>query len=176
MVVAAIARTGIRPQRLKLELTESLLADRMEITIAKMGTLKALGVTLALDDFGMGYSSLAYLKRLPLDQLKIDKGFVAEVCSNPNDAAICHAIIALAQSLSLEVVAEGIETRAQRDFLAAQGCGYYQGFLFCPPLPIAELEAFMVGAPPPAGDSRRVEGAAAARAWLDRFRQAAAQD
>jgi len=143
MVMAAIKQTGIRPHNLKLELTESLLADRMEIAIAKMGTLKALGVTLALDDFGMGYSSLSYLKRLPLDQLKIDKSFIADVFSDPNDAAICSAIISLAQSLGLDVIAEGVETEAQRSFLAEQGCGYYQGFLFCPPLPIAEFEAFM---------------------------------
>lgn len=143
MVMAAIKQTGIRPHNLKLELTESLLADRMEIAIAKMGTLKALGVTLALDDFGMGYSSLSYLKRLPLDQLKIDKSFIADVFSDPNDAAICSAIISLAQSLGLDVIAEGVETEAQRSFLAEQGCGYYQGYLFCPPLPIAEFEAFM---------------------------------
>jgi EAL domain-containing protein (putative c-di-GMP-specific phosphodiesterase class I) len=109
MVMATIARTGIPPHRLKLELTESLLADRMEITIAKMGTLKALGVTLALDDFGMGYSSLSLLKRLPLDQLKIDRSFVADLLTDPNDAAISRAIITLAQSFSLGVVAEGVE-------------------------------------------------------------------
>ena len=143
MVMAAIARTGIRPSKLKLELTESLLADRMEITIAKMGTLKALGVTLSLDDFGMGYSSLSYLKRLPLDQLKIDKSFVADVFSDPNDAAICRAIISLAQSLGLAVLAEGVETEAQRDFLARHGCEFYQGYLFCKPLPIEALEGFM---------------------------------
>ncbi|MDP3796177.1 MAG: EAL domain-containing protein [Polaromonas sp.] len=146
MVMAAIKHSGIQPHNLKLELTESLLADRMEIAIAKMGTLKALGVTLALDDFGMGYSSLSYLKRLPLDQLKIDKSFIADVFSDPNDAAICSAIISLAQSLGLDVIAEGVETEAQRSFLAGLGCGYYQGFLFCPPLPIAEFETFMRGA------------------------------
>jgi len=143
MVMAAIARTGIGPQRLKLELTESLLADRMEITIQKMGKLKALGVTLALDDFGVGYSSLSVLKRLPLDQLKIDKGFVADVLTDPNDAAISRAIIALAQSLSLQVVAEGVETMEQRDFLAYQGCDQFQGYLFSRPLPLAELEALL---------------------------------
>lgn len=143
MVMAAIARTGIRPHKLKLELTESLLADRMEITIAKMGMLKALGVTLSLDDFGVGYSSLSCLKRLPLDQLKIDKGFVADVLTDPNDAAISRAIIALAQSLSLQVVAEGVETHEQRDFLAYQGCDQFQGYLFAPPLPIETLDTFL---------------------------------
>lgn len=142
-VIASMARTGIRPQKLKLELTESLLADRMDISIAKMGALKALGVTLALDDFGMGYSSLSYLHRLPLAQLKIDKSFVEDICSNPNAAAISHAIIFMAQSLGLDVMAEGVETEAQWRFLAGQGCGYFQGYLCCPPLPLDELESFM---------------------------------
>lgn len=143
MVMAAIKRTGIRPHKLKLELTESLLADRMEITIDKMGMLKGLGVTLSLDDFGVGYSSLSVLKRLPLDQLKIDKGFVADVLTDPNDAAISRAIIALAQSLSLQVVAEGVETQEQRDFLAYQGCDQFQGHLFAKPLPIEALDALL---------------------------------
>lgn len=142
-VVAAIQRSGCRADRLKIELTESLLADSMDSTIAKMNTLKALGVALALDDFGMGYSSLSYLHRLPLTQLKIDKSFVADVCSNPNAAAISHAIIVMAQSLGLAVMAEGVETEAQWCFLADQGCGYFQGYLMCPPLPLAELESFM---------------------------------
>ena len=143
MVMEAIQLTRIRPHKLKLELTESLLADRMEITMEKMGLLKALGVTLSLDDFGVGYSSLSLLKRLPLDQLKIDKGFVADVLTDPSDAAISRAIIALAQSLGLQVVAEGVETIEQRDFLAAQGCGFFQGFLFAPPLSIADLDALL---------------------------------
>jgi EAL domain-containing protein (putative c-di-GMP-specific phosphodiesterase class I) len=145
MVMATIHRTGISPHRLKLELTESLLADRMEISLAKLGTLKALGVTLSLDDFGMGYSSLSLLKRMPLDQLKIDRSFVADVLTDPSDAAVSRAIIALAQSLGLDVVAEGVETEAQRAFLAEQGCGYFQGHLFCEPLPVDELEVFMRG-------------------------------
>ena len=143
-VMAEIRRTGVKPERLKLELTESLLADGMDITLARMGTLKALGVTLALDDFGTGYSSLSALKRLPLDQLKIDKNFVAEVLSDPADAAISRTIITLARSLKLEVVAEGVETRAQQEFLIAEGCDQFQGFLFSPPLPIAELEAYLM--------------------------------
>jgi EAL domain-containing protein (putative c-di-GMP-specific phosphodiesterase class I) len=147
MVVAAIQRSGIQPRRLKLELTESLLADRMEITIQKMGMLKDLGVTLSLDDFGVGYSSLSCLKRLPLDQLKIDKGFVADVLTDPNDAAISRAIIALAQSLGLQVVAEGVETLEQRDFLVDQGCDQFQGFLFAPALSVEGLEAFFRNPP-----------------------------
>jgi diguanylate cyclase (GGDEF)-like protein/PAS domain S-box-containing protein len=142
-VVAAIQSSGCRADCLKIELTESLLADSMDSAIAKMNTLKSLGVTLALDDFGMGYSSLSYLHRLPLTQLKIDKSFVADVCSNPNTAAISHAIIVMAQSLGLAVMAEGVETEAQWHFLADQGCGYFQGFLLCPPLPLDELESFL---------------------------------
>ena len=142
-VMQAIANSGIEPQKLKLELTESLLADGIEVTVAKMGSLKEMGVTLALDDFGMGYSSLSYLKRLPLDQLKIDREFVKDVLTDANDAAIARTIIGLAQSLGLGVIAEGVETEEQRAFLAAQGCPSYQGYLFCKPLAINELEAFM---------------------------------
>ncbi|MES2972735.1 MAG: EAL domain-containing protein [Pseudomonadota bacterium] len=145
LVVAAIEQTGISPHRLKLELTETLLADGMEVTIAKMGILKDMGVTLALDDFGMGYSALSSLKRIPLDQLKIDKTFVRDILRDPNDAAIARAIIAMAQSLGLGVMAEGVESEAQREFLARQGCHSYQGYLFCKPLPINELEVFMAG-------------------------------
>jgi diguanylate cyclase (GGDEF)-like protein len=142
-VIAAIQSSGCLAGRLKIELTESLLANNMDSAIAKMSALKALGVTLALDDFGMGYSSLSYLHRLPLAQLKIDKSFVAEVCNNPNAAAISHAIIVMARSLGLTVMAEGVETEAQWRFLADQGCGYFQGFLMCPALPLNELESFM---------------------------------
>jgi diguanylate cyclase (GGDEF)-like protein/PAS domain S-box-containing protein len=142
-VMTAIANSGIAPHKLKLELTESLLADGIEVTVAKMGSLKEMGVTLSLDDFGMGYSSLSYLKRLPLDQLKIDREFVKDILTDANDAAIARTIIGLAQSLGLGVIAEGVETQAQRAFLAHQGCYEYQGYLFCKPLPIDELEAFM---------------------------------
>ena len=144
-VMTAIANSGIAPHKLKLELTESLLADGIDVTVAKMGSLKDMGVTLSLDDFGMGYSSLSYLKRLPLDQLKIDREFVKDILTDANDAAIARTIIGLAQSLGLGVVAEGVETQAQRAFLAQQGCYEYQGYLFCKPLPIDELEAFMDG-------------------------------
>ena len=142
-VIAEIRRTGIKPERLKLELTETLLADGMDVTLARMGTLKALGVTLALDNFGMGYSSLSALKRLPLDQLKIDKGFVSEVLTDPTDAAIARTIITLAHSLKLEVMAEGVENQAQQDFLIAEGCDHFQGYMFAKPLPIEQLEAYL---------------------------------
>ena len=142
-VMRVIKRTGIPPQRLKLELTESLLASDIEVTIAKMGMLKDAGVTLSIDDFGMGYSALSYLKNMPLDQLKIDRTFVKDVLTDPNDAAIARTIVGLAQSLGLAVMAEGVETQAQRDFLARHGCECYQGFLFCKPLPIEALEPFI---------------------------------
>ena len=145
MVMRAISDSGISAHRLKLELTESLLATGMEVTIAKMSLLKQAGVTLSIDDFGMGYSALSYLKYLPLDQLKIDRTFVKDILTDPNDAAIARTIIGLAQSLGLGVMAEGVETEAQRDLLARFGCECYQGYLFCRALPIDELETFMQG-------------------------------
>lgn len=142
-VVALIRRSGIRASRLKLELTESLLAVDIDVTIAKMGMLKDLGVTLSIDDFDTGYSALSSLKKLPLDQLKICRTFVKDVLTNPNDAAIARTIIGLAQSLGLELMAEGVETQAQRDFLMRHGCNNYQGYLFCEALPIGELDVFI---------------------------------
>ena len=139
-VLKALSMAGARPERLKLELTESLLLDNLDDTIEKMAVLQSRGVTFALDDFGTGYSSLAYLKRLPLDQLKIDQSFVRNVLSEPNDAAIVPSIIGLAQSLGLTVIAEGVETEAQRHFLAEHGCAHHQGYLFGRPMPVGELE------------------------------------
>lgn len=142
-VQALIERSGVNPQRLKLELTESQLLNDIEECIAKMNRLRALGLGFSLDDFGTGYSSLAYLKRLPLEQLKIDRSFVRDVLTNPNDAAIARTVVALAHSLGLAVIAEGVETEAQRTFLAAEGCLAYQGFLYSRPLPIEELDPFI---------------------------------
>jgi diguanylate cyclase (GGDEF)-like protein len=144
-VMALVQKTGITPARLKLELTESLLLDNAEEIIAKMLALKAQGVSFSLDDFGTGYSSLSYLKRLPLDQLKIDRSFVRDVLIDPNDAAIARTIVALGQSLGLSVIAEGVETEAQRDFLAANGCLAYQGYLFGRPLPVDDFQALVHG-------------------------------
>ncbi|MFZ1548845.1 MAG: EAL domain-containing protein [Candidatus Nitrotoga sp.] len=141
-VMTAINQTGANPKLLKLELTESLLVDNVGEVIEKMFVLKASGVGFSLDDFGTGYSSLTYLKRLPLDQLKIDKSFVRDVLSDPNDAAIARTIVALAQSLGLGVIAEGVETEQQRDFLTSVGCHTYQGYFFSRPLPVEEFEAF----------------------------------
>ncbi|MFA6314514.1 MAG: EAL domain-containing protein [Sterolibacterium sp.] len=137
-VLAVLHETGADPQKLKLEVTESLLLHDMKDIIAKMAALKAVGVTFALDDFGIGYSSLSYLKRLPLAQLKIDQSFVRDVLTDSNDAAIVRTIIALGQSLGLAVIAEGVETEGQREFLSRQGCHAYQGNLFGSPGP-AEL-------------------------------------
>jgi len=141
-VLAVLGSTGANPQRLKLELTESLLVSNVENTIAKMTALKAQGVGFSLDDFGTGYSSLSYLKRLPLDQLKIDQSFVRDILIDPNDAAIAKMVVALAESLGLTVIAEGVEIEAQRNFLARQGCHAYQGYLFSRPLPLDEFEEF----------------------------------
>jgi len=142
-VLATLQRTGASPLRLKLELTEGMLVSNVEDVIAKMVRLKSAGVGFSLDDFGMGYSSLSYLKRLPLDQLKIDQSFVRDVLIDPNDAAISRMVIVLAESLGLVVVAEGVETAEQRDFLAGQVCRVYQGYLFSRPLPAAGLEQYI---------------------------------
>ncbi len=129
-VLRIIEQTGANPQRLKLEITESLLLDDIGDAIDKMSALKSHGVGFALDDFGTGYSSLSYLKRLPLDQLKIDQSFVRDVLTDPNDAAIARTIVALAKTLGLGVIAEGVETAEQRSFLAEHGCRAFQGYLF----------------------------------------------
>jgi len=144
-VLRTLARTGANPYRLKLELTESLLVTNVEDVIAKMTALKAKGVGFALDDFGTGYSSLSYLKRLPLDQLKIDRSFVRDILTDTNDASIAKMVVALAESLDLAVIAEGVEIEAQKNFLARHGCLAYQGYLFSRPLPIGEFERFARG-------------------------------
>jgi diguanylate cyclase (GGDEF)-like protein/PAS domain S-box-containing protein len=142
-VLDILKRSGANPQRLKLELTESLLLSDVDDVIAKMTALKIHGVGFSLDDFGTGYSSLSYLKRLPLDQLKIDRSFVGDLLIDTNDAAIVHSIIALGQSLGLQVLAEGVESEGQRDFLERHRCRAYQGYLFCRPLPIDQLETWL---------------------------------
>ena len=155
LVQRALARSGAPSQRLKLELTESLLMEDVEGVIAKMRALQACGVGFALDDFGIGYSSLNYLRRLPLDQLKIDQSFVRNVLTEKQDAAIVRTIVALAQSLNLQVMAEGVETEAQREFLLSQGCAAHQGYLFSQPLPLAEFERLGVRAPQARAPSAR---------------------
>lgn len=145
LVLNILKKTGANPRRLKLELTESLLIADVEDTIEKMFALKAKGICFSLDDFGTGYSSLSYLKRLPLDQLKIDQSFVRDILTDPNDAAIARTIVALGQSLGLGVIAEGVETEAQRNFLAVSGCHAYQGYFFSQPLPVEGFEKIAQG-------------------------------
>ncbi len=135
-----LERTGANPRRLKLELTEGLLLEHTEAVIATIGALKRVGVGFSLDDFGTGYSSLSYLKRLPLDQLKIDQSFVRDLLTDANDIAIVRTIVALGQSLGMEVIAEGVETEQQRACLALAGCFTYQGYLYGRPLPLQAFE------------------------------------
>jgi EAL domain-containing protein (putative c-di-GMP-specific phosphodiesterase class I) len=138
-----LIKSGANPHRLKLEITESFMVEKVGGTIAKMTALKALGIGFSMDDFGTGYSSLSQLKRLPLDQLKIDQSFVRDVQASLTDTAIVRAIIALAKSLNLSIIAEGVETEAQREFLEELGCYAYQGYLFGPAFPIAVFEEFV---------------------------------
>ncbi|XXG30196.1 MAG: PAS domain S-box protein [Ferrovum myxofaciens] len=139
-VQRVLLESGAKPSHLKLELTESIVLEHVEDTIAKMRELKLLGVSFSMDDFGTGYSSLSYLKRLPLDQIKIDQSFVRDIASDPNDAAIVQTIIAMTEALGLNVIAEGVETEAQLKFLELRGCHAYQGYLFGKPVPIEEFE------------------------------------
>jgi diguanylate cyclase (GGDEF)-like protein/PAS domain S-box-containing protein len=139
-------RTYELPNRLlKLEITEGIVIQNLDDTIAKMLQLKQLGISFAMDDFGTGYSSLTYLKRLPVDALKIDQSFVRDATSDPNDAEIVRAIVAMAASLNLAIIAEGVETQEQLDFLAQLDCHFYQGFLFSEPLSAAGFEALLHG-------------------------------
>ncbi len=135
-----LRESGASPQRLKLELTESLVLVNLEDTLAKMQAIRALGVRFAIDDFGTGQSSLAYLTRLTLDQLKIDQAFVASMLTSHTDAVIVQTVIGMAHSLGLDVIAEGVETAAQVDFLQSSGCHAYQGYLFGKPMPIGQFE------------------------------------
>src|SRR5450830_222855 len=140
-VQAAVQRHGINPMLLKLELTESMLLDNVDDTIATMGALKEVGIRFSLDDFGTGYSSLQYLKRLPLYQLKIDQSFVRDIAVDSSDQAIVRTIIAMAHTLNLNVIAEGVETEDQQSLLLNNGCLHYQGYLFGKPVPITQFDA-----------------------------------
>jgi EAL domain-containing protein (putative c-di-GMP-specific phosphodiesterase class I) len=140
-VQRVLQESAANPLRLKLELTESTVLENVEDTIAKMHKLKLMGVSFSMDDFGMGYSSLQYLKRLPLDQIKIDRSFMRDVASDPNDAAIVQTIIAMSGALGLNVIAEGVETEAQREFLDLRGCHAFQGYLYSRPVPLKDFEA-----------------------------------
>lgn len=135
----ALRKTGANPHLLKLELTESMLLNDIDSVIIKMFQIKATGVSFSLDDFGTGYSSLTYLKRLPIDQLKIDKSFVRDLLTDPNDATIARTIVALGHSLNLKIIAEGVETAEQRDLLHDMGCDAYQGYYFAWPVLAEDL-------------------------------------
>ena len=138
-VLCVLERSGADPRLLRLEITESLLVDDMGDAIQKMSQLRAVGLRFSLDDFGTGYSSLAYLRQLSLEQLKIDQSFVHGVFTNASDAAIVETVLTLGQTLGLTVVAEGVETQAQWDFLKHHGCRLFQGYLFGRPLPLSQL-------------------------------------
>jgi diguanylate cyclase (GGDEF)-like protein len=144
-VLAVLADAGADPRRLKIELTESLLVEDFDNAIAKIAALKGHGVCFSLDDFGTGYSSLTYLKRLPLDQIKIDRSFIQQLDRDTRDLAIVGGITVLGRSMGVAVIAEGVETAAQRDLLIGCGCTEFQGYLFSRPLPPAELHAFLRG-------------------------------
>lgn len=139
-VSAALARHGADPRRLRLELTESLLLDKVEEVVFKMRALRLLGVRFSLDDFGTGFASLSYLKKFPFEQLKVDRSFVRDITTDPDDAAIIRAIIAMGRALRLSVVAEGVEGEAQYAYLIEHGCTLFQGYMFGRPQPLAQFE------------------------------------
>jgi EAL domain-containing protein (putative c-di-GMP-specific phosphodiesterase class I) len=139
-VCQTLQNSGIQANRLKLELTESMVMGDLNDAIVKMHALRTLGVCFSMDDFGTGYSSLSCLKKLPIDQLKIDRSFVSDIDINLDDTIIVQAIIAMANKMHIEVIAEGVETEQQKDFLFAQGCPNYQGFLFGKPMPLPAFE------------------------------------
>jgi EAL domain-containing protein (putative c-di-GMP-specific phosphodiesterase class I) len=138
-----IVSTGINPERLKIELTESLVLHDVSDTINKMHALKALGISFSMDDFGTGCSSLSNLQQLPLDQLKIDQSFIRDLATNPNDAAIVQAVVTMGTAFGLNVIADGVETEAQRELLVRHGCHAFQGYLFNKPMPIAEFDTLI---------------------------------
>jgi EAL domain-containing protein (putative c-di-GMP-specific phosphodiesterase class I) len=142
IVRTALSESGLPPRCLELEITEGTLMEDVKVADSVLRELRALGVRVAIDDFGTGYSSLSYLRCLPVDTLKIDRSFVREVTTNHDSAAITIAILAMARSLKLNVVAEGVEKEEQLEFLARHGCPEVQGFLFSRPLPNAELVAW----------------------------------
>src|SRR5450830_1636379 len=138
-----LAETGLPPHCLEIELTESLFMSDVGVAVELLHAMKALGVKLSIDDFGTGYSSLSYLSRFPIDVLKIDRSFVAAIARDSNDAAIVASIVALAHNLKLSVIAEGVETAEQLDYLRREGCDQMQGYYFSKPLPAEKFEALV---------------------------------
>jgi diguanylate cyclase (GGDEF)-like protein/PAS domain S-box-containing protein len=145
-VERCLEESGLPPGVLKMEITEGIVIQNLDDTIAKMHRLKKLGIGFAMDDFGTGYSSLTYLKRLPVDVLKIDQSFVRDATTDANDAEIIRAVVAMARSLNLHMIAEGVEQQDQLDFLLQEGCHVYQGYLYSKPIPFAALEALLLEA------------------------------
>jgi EAL domain-containing protein (putative c-di-GMP-specific phosphodiesterase class I) len=142
-ILDALNRTGANPRMLRLELTESMLVTNVEDVITKMSALKAHGLSFSLDDFGTGYSSLSYLRRLPVDQLKIDRSFVSDILVDPASVAIAQTIISLSRAMGLPVIAEGVETAEQLAYLESLGCHCHQGFYFSKPLTAGEFERLL---------------------------------
>jgi len=139
-IMRILDETGVEAHCLVLEITESMLVKNVEETIMALQQLSALGLEISIDDFGTGYSSLSYLKYYPINTLKIDRSFVRDIATDPDDAAIVTAIIAMAHSLKMKVLAEGVETKEQLTFLTSQGCGLFQGYYFSEPLLASEVE------------------------------------
>ena len=142
MVEKVLKETGINPNNLELEITESAVFDNLDYAKSAIKKMRAMGVGVSIDDFGVGYSSLEYLNRLPVSSIKIDKSFIKSLAINSSSKVIVSAIIAMAYKLSLEVIAEGVESYEQLDFLRKEGCHFFQGFLCSPPLPAARFEKF----------------------------------
>jgi EAL domain-containing protein (putative c-di-GMP-specific phosphodiesterase class I) len=138
-IACILSETGLEARFVELEITESILMDNSEEMVETLLTLKEMELDISLDDFGTGYSSLSYLKRFPIDKLKIDRSFLIDIASDPDDALIVASIIGLAHGLQMKVIAEGVETEEQRAILAQQGCDQYQGYYFSKPLPASEI-------------------------------------
>jgi EAL domain-containing protein (putative c-di-GMP-specific phosphodiesterase class I) len=143
MIAEILDETGLPAHCLDVELTESMLMDNVADNIKVLRELKDRGLTISVDDFGTGYSSLSYLQRMPIDTMKIDRSFVRDISGPDSDAPIAKAIIALAHSLRMETIAEGVETRAQREFMHAHGCDALQGFYFSQPLAVPDFTALL---------------------------------
>jgi EAL domain-containing protein (putative c-di-GMP-specific phosphodiesterase class I) len=146
-ITLILSEVGLSPEHLELEITESIAMDNVETTVAKLEILKRMGLQLSIDDFGTGYSSLSYLKRFAIDKLKIDQSFVRDILTDPNDAAIAASTIALAHTMGLKVIAEGVETAEQVAFLRDQGCDEVQGFFYGKPVTAEEFERMLSAAP-----------------------------
>jgi EAL domain-containing protein (putative c-di-GMP-specific phosphodiesterase class I) len=145
VIEQTLAETGLAPHRLELEITERIFMENTENTLATLRRIKGLGVRIALDDFGTGYSSLSYLRSFPFDKIKIDRAFVSDLSERNEHIVIVQAVVSIARALGMTTTAEGVETEAQHEFLAALGCDEVQGYLFSPPVPVAGLAEFFAG-------------------------------